>query len=178
MENSYYQKPPGALKGNVPILVLLLVLAAAVGVGVVILSKEQQKTDDLITNLQQQQVRALTVVEDFRQYSPEQEVVSGEGVLSLKPIPGWDVFFPQNKTDRFNGLSRKLVANLLGQPPIVVRTLEPARPATVETWAYVPYENGNTAIHVYFVNGRAVGGELKTHSNIIDVGSGYAEFKR
>jgi len=175
MANFY--KPPGVWRANVPIFVLLFVLAIAIFGGVALLSNEQRKTDALINSLQQDQVQALGMVEEKREFFPEHDVIEMSGVIPLAPIDGWEVFFPTKDSSELNGLSRKLVANLLGQPPIMARNYDANTMETVETWVYVLEKDSNEAIYVYFRNGEAYSALHSTYTGTLDVGTGYAEIR-
>lgn len=171
----FYPKPRSIWRENVPILVLLFVLAIAILGGVALLSNEQQKTEVLISSLQKDQVSAIGIVEEKRPFFPEHDVIEVSGMIPLAPIDGWQVFFPTKDSSELNGLSRKLVSNLLGQPPIMVRTVDERAGETVETWVYVVDVKSQEAVYVYFRNGEAYAAKHGTYEGTVPVGLTYAE---
>lgn len=171
----FYPRQRSIWRENVPIFVLLVILAAAIFGGVALLSNEQRKTDALISSLQEDQITAIGMVEEKRPFFPEHDVIEMSGMIPLAPIDGWQVFFPSKDSSELNGLSRKLVSNLLGQPPIMVRTLDKTAGETVETWVYVVDETNDEAVFVYFRNGEAFAATHGTYNGSVRVGSTYAE---
>ena len=168
----FYQRQPSFWRANVPIVVLLLMLALAISGGVALLSNEQRKTDALINSLQQEQVQSLGMVEKKREVFSEHDVIDLSGVIPLMPIDGWELFFPTRDSSELNGLSRKLVSNLLGQPPIIARNYDPNTHQTLETWAYIVNEHKKDAIFVYFLNGEAFAAERAQYNGRLRIGSG------
>lgn len=74
--------------------------------------------------------------------------------VSHKPRAGWEKYFPGQGTTTLVNETVEQVAELLGQPPFLVRSTAFSPEHSREVWIFLPYEGDPTGLYLYFKGGR------------------------
>lgn len=127
------------------VLVAVIVTAVVVGSGVCWWQRSIAESD---RKAMQQQIGDLQ--NQLAQLQPS------EAPISQKPKAGWEEYFPTPTETTLMGESVSEVKNLLGEPPVLVRSTAADPNYSREIWIYMPYDEDPTGLYVYFKGGKVV----------------------
>lgn len=102
--------------------------------------------------------QSRTVETEKDQTTDTQDLVSQpqQPEISRKPKPGWERYFPSPTKTTLTGRLVNEVKTLLGEPPVLVRSIAANPEYSREVWIYLPYEDDPTGLYIYFKGGRVV----------------------
>ncbi|MBS4025020.1 MAG: bZIP transcription factor [Clostridia bacterium] len=73
-----------------------------------------------------------------------------EGGITRQPKPGWQEFFPSPETTTLEGKSTGEVRELLGVPPVKIRSIAANPDFNREIWIYMAGEEDPTGLYLWF----------------------------
>ena len=71
-------------------------------------------------------------------------------IISLQPKAGWETYFPSHDTNTITGKTVAEVEELLGIPPVKIRSIAATASFNREIWIYMPYAEDPTGLYLYF----------------------------
>lgn len=162
-----------AMNKSSTIAVSVLITALLVGVGTYLLRGQQ------VTRLEQD----VAVLESANAELQEQletlqeqigtlpgENGNNETDISRAPREGWEAYFPDPESTTLEGEAVERVRNLLGEPPVLLRSIA-ANPAyNREIWIYMPEEEDPTGLYIYFKGNQVIGSRLDEFNGLYNSG--------
>lgn len=80
--------------------------------------------------------------------------------INRQPKPGWDAYFPTPETTTLTGESVTRVRELLGEPPVLIRSIAVNPQFNREIWVFMPHEQDPTGLYLFFKGGQLVNSRL------------------
>jgi len=87
------------------------------------------------------------------------------GQITFRPKSGWEKYFPAAETTTLAGETVSKVRELLGEPPVLIRSIAANPQFSREIWVYHPYAEDPTGLYLFFKGG-------KLHSSMLNEFSG------
>jgi len=81
-------------------------------------------------------------------------------VINRQPKPGWEAYFPTPETTTLTGESVARVRELLGEPPVLIRSIAVNPQFNREVWVFSPFEQDPTGLYLFFKGGQLVSSRL------------------
>ncbi|MDI6891912.1 MAG: hypothetical protein QMD08_02785 [Actinomycetota bacterium] len=87
--------------------------------------------------------------------------------ISQKPKSGWEEYFPTPTETTLMGESVSELRNLLGEPPVLVRSIAADPDCSREIWIYMPYDEDPTGLYIYFKGGKVAKSLLDEFNGLV-----------
>jgi hypothetical protein len=84
--------------------------------------------------------------------------------ISRKPKDGWEQYFPEAEETTLTGESTNRVRELLGRPPVLIRSIAANQQFNREIWVYMPFDEDPTGLYLFF-KGDRLDSSLKNEFN-------------
>ncbi|MEW6623630.1 MAG: hypothetical protein AB1420_10990 [Bacillota bacterium] len=88
--------------------------------------------------------------------------------ISRKPKPGWEQYFPTAETTTLTGKSVNEVRELLGEPPVLVRSIAVNPEFNREVWVFHPFDEDPTGLYIFFKGNQLVNSRLDEFPGLRD----------
>ncbi len=155
------------------IILSVLITALVVGVGTYILRGQQvaRLTQD-VTELESANQALQEQVDTLQE---QLETIPGENGdnntdISQTPREGWDAYFPDPESTTLEGESVEQVRSLLGDPPVLLRSIAANPVYNREIWIYLPYEEDPTGLYIFFKGNQVIGNRLDEFTGLYNSG--------
>jgi len=86
--------------------------------------------------------------------------------ISFKPKPGWEEYFKNSSTMLINK-SITEIRKILGEPPVLVRSIAVNPENNKEIWIYYPYEYEPSGLYIYFKGNKVVKVRLDEFNGLV-----------
>lgn len=90
--------------------------------------------------------------------------------ITLAPRPGWEQYFPTHETTTLLNEPVKQVHSLLGEPPVLLRSIAANPAANREIWIYLPEEEDPTGLYLFFKGNRLTASRLDEFNGLLNSG--------
>jgi hypothetical protein len=160
------------LGGNKTLLIVAIaVLVTALVVFMAVDSLRAQKIEGLERQLETLENENAELNEQIAVLQEQTKNKPGEGKeISRAPRPGWEAYFPNAETTTLLNEPVDKVRSLLGEPPVLLRSIA-ANPAfNREIWIYMPGEEDPTGLYIYFKGDRVFGSRLDEFNGLYNSG--------
>jgi outer membrane murein-binding lipoprotein Lpp len=161
------------LGGSKPLILAVLTTALVVGTGIHLLRaqaiaslEEQVRT---LENTNAELRDEVTALREHVKAEPGQDEGRG-GEISREPRPGWDAYFPNAETTTLVGTSVEEVRGLLGDPPVLLRSIARNPGFNREIWVYMPYPEDPTGLYMFFKGNQVSGSRLDEFNGLYNSG--------
>lgn len=113
--------------------------------------------------------QSRTVQAEKNQTTNTQNLVSQpqQPEISRKPKQGWEQYFPSQTKTTLTGRLVNELKTLLGEPPVLVRSIAANPEYSREVWVYFPYEDDPTGLYIYFKGGRVTKTKLDEFNGLV-----------
>ncbi len=80
--------------------------------------------------------------------------------INRKPKAGWEAYFPTMETTTLAGRSVTDLREILGEPPVLVRSIATNPQFNREIWVFMPFDQDPTGLYLFFKAGQLIGSRL------------------
>ncbi|MFZ5436230.1 MAG: hypothetical protein ACOZCF_07945 [Bacillota bacterium] len=161
------------MKDTRPLIVAVLVTALVVGAGMyLLLVQRTTKFEQQVKSLESANAelrQQVTALQEQIKAKPKEE--GGTRVeITRQPRPGWQAYFPTAETTTLTGKSVDEVRSLLGEPPVLLRSIARNPEFNREIWVFMPFEEDPTGLYIFFKGDRVSGSRLDEFNGIVNSG--------
>lgn len=93
-----------------------------------------------------------------------------ETEISRAPSPGWEAYFPTAETTTLLGEPVDRIRDLLGEPPVLLRSIAVDPAFNREIWIYMPAEEDPTGLYIFFKGNRVSSSRLDEFPGLYNSG--------
>lgn len=104
-----------------------------------------------VTELEQQNTALQSMVAELEQ---ENAVLRQAPQISRQPKEGWEQYFPTAETTTLAGKTTAEIRELLGEPPVLIRSSAVVAEASREIWIYAARQEDPTGLYLFFKGDR------------------------
>lgn len=121
------------------------------------LATENEELENQVAELEEE----IAQLRDQGQAPPE---------INRQPKPGWEAYFPTPETTTLTGESVTRVRELLGEPPVLIRSIAVNPQFNREIWVFTPFDQDPTGLYLFFKGGQLVSSRLDEFNGLYGSG--------
>jgi type II secretory pathway pseudopilin PulG len=155
------------------IIVSVLITALVAGVGSYLLWGQQaSRLEQNVKALESANSALQEQIETLQGQigtTPGENGDNGTGIFRA-PRQGWEEYFPDPDSTTLEGEPVERVRSLMGEPPVLLRSIAANPVYNREIWIYMPYEEDPTGLYIYFKGNRVIGSRLDEFNGLYNSG--------
>lgn len=153
------------------IIISVLITALVVGAGTYLLRQIARLEQD-VTALESANEALQEQVETLQEQIGTLPGENGNSGTDIPRAPrkGWEAYFPEPESTTLEGEPVERVRSLLGEPPVLIRSIAANPIYNREIWIYMPYEEDPTGLYIYFKGNQVIGSRLDEFNGVYNSG--------
>ncbi len=161
------------MSGSRAVVIAVLVTALVLGGGMYLLlvqrtARFEQRVKSL-ESVNSELQKQISVLQEQIKAEREQEGDARVGI-TREPRPGWQTYFPTPETTTLVGKSIGEVRDLLGEPPVLLRSIARNPEFNREIWVFMPFEEDPTGLYIFFKGDRLSGSRIDEFNGVVNSG--------